>query len=106
MAREPDIYKRVKSNDYQSTAETNRMMLDMVRAKIEEGKVESLALFMVSNDADDPHGRSYIGSRFIVRPWHLDAMEDLYSEMMEALSSQYNGLTPAEVRAAREGKTS
>ncbi len=104
MSELPAVYSRVQPKDFASTAEINNALLDMVRAKIEEGKVDSLVVFMVAKDDADPNGYAYCGSRFIVRPWHMAAMADLFADMMTSLSNQYGGLTAEDVREVNRRK--
>lgn len=96
------IFQRVDLKDTQRQRETLLAIVDMVRAKIEEGKVASLALLMVSKDPGIAGDNAYTGSRFFVHPAHLDLVEDVYNQMMENLSEQYK-VTPEELRRIRRG---
>jgi hypothetical protein len=95
-----DIYQEFSPDDKARLQTAQLSLLDMIRTKIEEGKVESLALLMVSKDPSVDGGKAYTGSRFIVRATHLDLLEDVYLETMEKLSKQY-GITPEELRRDR-----
>lgn len=104
MSREPDIYRRMRQSDTAAVKQTQLELLDMARAQIEDGKLESIALLMVAR-GDREDGCVYRGSRFLVRQMHLDIIEDLYNEMIDALAAQY-GTTPDDVRRERRRKPS
>lgn len=102
MSESLKIFQRVDLKDTQRQRETLLSIVDMVRAKIEEGKVASLVLLMVSKDPAVSGDNAYTGSRFFVHPAHLDLVEDVFTQMMENLIEQYK-VTPDELRRLRRG---
>ena len=103
MPRPLEIFGTIDPNDENALKKKLLEVLDMVRVKVEDGQVASMAFLMVAKDPPISGDPSYTGSRFIVHPSHLDLIENVFNEMMEAYSKNY-GLTPARVRAMREGK--
>jgi hypothetical protein len=97
---EPETYRTIKSDDAESIMAAQLSILDMVKAKIEQGNVASLAVLIVGPDRAESE-RSYDGARYLVHPTHLDVIEKLYRQMMDYLVKQY-GVTPEQLRADRE----
>lgn len=93
-------YSRIQPGDDQKMREARLAILDMVRAKIEAGEVESLAVLIVAKDPLVSGGNAYTGSRFLVKPAHLDLIEDVFHQMMGELAKAY-GVTAAEIREER-----
>lgn len=103
MSNPTQIYQRITPGDAASMRASQEAILDMVRAKIEAGSVESLALLMVAKDPQVSGGEAYTGSRFLVSAAHLDLVEDVFHEMMTALVNLYK-VTPDQLRAERARK--
>lgn len=95
------VFARVPQKDEAQLKQRQLQILDMVRVKVEEGQVQSLAFFMVAKDPAVEGGEAYTGSRFLVAPQHLDLVDDLINQMWDELAKHYEGLTPAAVRAMR-----
>ena len=75
-------------------------ILDMIRAKIEAGEVDSLAILFVGPDPEVSGGIAPNGSRFLVHVTHMDLVDDLYQDMMKRLASMY-GYTAEQIRDMR-----
>lgn len=95
------IFSKISPGEKGAIRTRQLQILDMVRVKIEEGEVASLALLMVAKDPEVSGGKAYTGSRFLVHATHLDILENVFKEMMAALVKEY-GVTPDELRADRE----
>lgn len=101
LVNEPShIFNRLNPQDPAQIKAAQLQVLDMVRAKIEEGQVASLLFVMVAADPARSGEKAYTGSRFIVESVHLDLVEDGFREAMAALEKQY-GVTVKELRASR-----
>jgi hypothetical protein len=94
------IFQTIGPGEEAKIRESLISIVDMVRAKIETGEVESMAFLMVAKDPKTPGGKAYTGSRMIIRPTHLDLIDDVYKQMMAELSKHY-GITPDQLRKDR-----
>lgn len=101
--RPVEIYQQFAVDDAEKLKASQLAILNMVRAKIEEGQVASMAFLLVAKDPAVSGDRAYTGSRFLVQAAHLDLVDDVYRQMMAALQKQY-GVTPDELRADRNRK--
>jgi hypothetical protein len=73
----------------------------MILTRVEAGGVDSIAvLFVGPGPKGQPETVASLGSRYFVRAEHLDFMEDVWLEMVDALIKAH-GVTPDEVRANR-----
>lgn len=98
---EARVFGKVPQDDAEQLKQRQLEILDMVRVKIEEGQVQSMAFFMVAKDPARSGDDVYTGSRFLVAAQHLDLIEDLVKQMFDELEKHYGGLTPPAVRAMR-----
>lgn len=94
------IFGQIDREDKDAIKKAQLSILDMVRVKIEEGNVESLAFILIAKDPVVPGGPAYTGTRFLIHPSHLDILDDTYKQMLNALIQQY-GVTPDELRQDR-----
>lgn len=96
------IFQTLQQSDPEAQRKALSNIVDMVIAKIEAGQVDSIAIMMVAKDPAVNGGEAYTGSRFLVKPQHLDLLDDTYRQMMAALEKNY-GVTVEGLRRDRAG---
>lgn len=91
----------ITPNDKEAFRKALIDIADMIRANIESGRIESIAvMFIGPSPKKDPDRLATLNSRYLVRVEHLDFLEDLWHAMIKDLS-EHHGVTPAQVREDR-----
>jgi hypothetical protein len=100
-----NIFKTLSQKDKEGHKQSLLEILEMVRARLEAGDVDSLCIIMIGKDPLVSGGEGYTGSRFLLKPQHMDLVDDVYTQTMRQLEEQYH-VTVEGLRKdrAREGK--
>lgn len=91
-------YGTVAPGDKAKHREALEAIVGMIQAKIEAGAVASIAVLVVGNEKGT---KTQCLQRFLVRPDHIDLIDDGYQQMRKYLEERH-GKTVAQCRAERQ----